>query len=123
MASPTHSASARLAGGCVGHAREVHPAPQNLVDLFTDGLLLAERKAVLMSATKIAMWRRIGAALELPNEDVEALLSPLVEQNPLIVQTPLLMLVWRRSRSCRCAKPAPTAQPNNLKTERARQFL
>lgn len=58
---------------------ELHPAPQNLVDLFTDGLLLAERKAVHMSDTKVAMWRRIGAALELPSEDVEALLGPLVE--------------------------------------------
>jgi hypothetical protein len=58
---------------------ELHPTPQNLVDLFTDGLALAERKAVLMSRTKIAMWRRIGAALELSSEDLERLLGPLVE--------------------------------------------
>jgi hypothetical protein len=58
---------------------ELHPTPHNLVDLFTDGLALAERKAVLMSRTKIAMWRRIGAALELTSDDIERLLRPLVE--------------------------------------------
>jgi hypothetical protein len=58
---------------------ELHPNPQNLVDLFTDGLLLAERKGVHWSKTKVGMWRRIGAALEVRTEDVDALLDPLRE--------------------------------------------
>ena len=59
---------------------EVHPSPHDLVDLFADGLAVAERKTVRMSPTKVAMWRRIGAALELPGQDIEDLLSPVAEQ-------------------------------------------
>jgi hypothetical protein len=58
---------------------ELHPSPQNLVDLFADGLALAGRKAVVMSPTKVAVWRRIGASLELQREHVEELLTPVAE--------------------------------------------
>lgn len=59
---------------------EVHPHPDRLVDLFADGLALAERKSLRLSRTKLSMWRRIGAAIELPSVDVERLLSPLAEE-------------------------------------------
>lgn len=61
---------------------EVHPHPNSLVDLFADGLALAERKSLRMSRTKLSMWRRIGGALELPSADVERLLSPLIDEGP-----------------------------------------
>lgn len=55
---------------------ELHPSPHNLIDLFTDGLALAARKGVVMSPTRVAVWRQIGAMLELPGEDVDELLKP-----------------------------------------------
>jgi hypothetical protein len=75
---------------------DVHPHPNRLIDLFADGLALAERKSLRMSRTKLSMWRRIGAALELPSADVERLLSPLVEDRASEAPDPLASAGLRR---------------------------
>ena len=74
-----------------------------------------------MSDTKIAMWRRIGAALELPNEDVEALLGPLVEPESA-ERTDVLAGVGLETIAIVSLREASAnSAAKQLKTERAQQ--
>jgi hypothetical protein len=69
----------------------VHSSPNRLVDLFIDGLSLAERRGQKFTPSQLRSWEMIGLALELPKEDIAAALMDLrplsgkVDDDPLAI--------------------------------------
>ncbi|MDM0117521.1 hypothetical protein QTI66_36010 [Variovorax sp. J22R133] len=55
----------------------LHPSPDGLVDLYTEGLELAARKKHELSKGEMRAWRRIGSALEVDDNWIDQFLIPL----------------------------------------------
>lgn len=63
--------------GALDTLATVHPQPDQLWDLYLDGLNVASRRGLVFTPVQIRTWESIGRSLEIPPADILAALSTL----------------------------------------------